>query len=43
MAPLSKKQMKKWLAVAGLNIILGAIVAIVQVLHHLIYNIVWVN
>ncbi|XP_046641253.1 uncharacterized protein LOC124326453 isoform X2 [Daphnia pulicaria] len=31
MAPLSKKQMKKWLAVAGLNIILGAIVAIVQV------------
>ncbi|XP_046641313.1 uncharacterized protein LOC124326479 isoform X5 [Daphnia pulicaria] len=31
MAPLSEQEMKKWRAVAGLNIILGAIVAIVQV------------
>jgi hypothetical protein len=31
MAPLSEQEMKKWWAVAGLNIILGAIIAIVQV------------
>jgi hypothetical protein len=34
MAPLSEQDMKKWRAVAGLNVILGSIVAIVQVLHH---------
>jgi hypothetical protein len=31
MAPLSEQEMKKWRAVAGLDIILGAIIAIVQV------------
>ncbi|XP_046641310.1 uncharacterized protein LOC124326479 isoform X2 [Daphnia pulicaria] len=31
MAPLSEQDMKKWRAVAGLNVILGSIVAIVQV------------
>ncbi len=31
MDPLSEQEMKKWRAVAGLDIILGAIVAIVQV------------
>jgi hypothetical protein len=31
MAPLSEQEMKKWRVVAGLNIILGSIVANVQV------------
>jgi hypothetical protein len=43
MAPLNDKVMKKWQALAETNIILGLIVLIVQVIHHLIYNVVWVN
>jgi hypothetical protein len=38
MTPLSEEEMKKWRAVAGLNIIFGAIAAIVQVLHHHCYK-----
>jgi hypothetical protein len=32
MAPLNEKEMKKWRAVAGLNVILGAIVLTAQVI-----------